>query len=157
MRLSPLPRAPGGTQTYEAEAARLANALRPRKAGTTITESGWHTTYRDISGFHVEDCDARILKNYLLTWDGTAAHGLAMFVLRVYCVRFPREFDQLRRQHAVPQLANEMELVASEASRDAAFMGRVGYLNQARLDGSNHHSHKRTITKRNGFVETVDR
>ena len=141
--------------TYQGECVRLAESLRPKKAGTKIELNGQKMQMYTKKGMHVESCDVKQLTQYLLTVDESCAYEVKLFVLRIFQIRFPAEFEAFRRQRAAPVLANEMELMAAYGKNDEAWFGRVGFVNEGRLDGLMYRPHKKTVSGRNGFVETV--
>ena len=143
--------------TYQGECVRLAESLRPKKAGARINLNGQKMQMYTKKGMHVEDCDVKQLTQYLLTVDESCGYEVKLFVLRIFQIRFPAEFEAFRRQRAAPTLANEMELMGAYGQNEEAWFGRVGFVNEGRLDGLMYRAHKKTVRRRNELVETVDR
>ena len=65
-----------------------------KKSGTKIELNGQKMQMYTKKGMHVENCDVKQLTQYLLTVDESCAYEVKLFVLRIFQIRFPAEFER---------------------------------------------------------------
>lgn len=121
--------------TFYGEAVRLSNELRSKPAQTFINNRGERIDTPTKSGFDIETCDIQDIKNWINNTSIKKSQSLIMFVYRVLSVRFPIEFSNQKTIIDI-KFREELNLIESESNNDPSWLGKVGFQNCVRLDGS---------------------
>ena len=135
MNISPFDQTKEGDTTFEGEAVRLANELRSRPAKTTIGAGGEREDIPAKQGFDVETADFNTMVNYLADTRIKKSESSRAFIHRVLAWRFPTEYAQ-KRDSIDNRYKLEYEMIQANSKKDIEDLGKVGFQNNVRLDGT---------------------
>ena len=140
--------------SFYGEAVRLSNELRAKPETSVMDRRGNTIIYPAKWGFDIETCSINDINTWLNDRTIKKSQSLVMFVFRVIFRRFPAEWNLLKsRVH--PLLLLELEMIESESKNETEWIGRVGYQNNVRLDGSLTNDRIRTIIKDDGIITKI--
>jgi len=154
LNISPFDQTKKDDTTFEGEAVRLANELRSKPSRTFIGPAGERQDIPAKQGFDVETADFNTMVNYLADTRIKKSESSRAFVHRVLAWRFPTEYAQ-HRDGIDNRYKLEFEMIQSNSKKDIEDLGRVGYQNNVRLDGSLTKNNVRTEKQRNGKIRSV--
>lgn len=136
------------------ECKRLANELRSRSK-IFVKADNFHVLSDVVipayKGFDVETCDFKDMKKYISNTSKISQSKL-MFVYRVMALRFPKDFQEMKKKSSIK---TELNLIESEARNDIAWLGEVGFQNCVRLDNSLTSKNIKVLKKKNDTFQIV--
>ena len=94
--------------------------------------------------------------NYLANGRVKKSESSRAFIHRVLAWRFPTEYAQ-KRDSIDNRYKLEYELIQANSKRDIEDLGKVGFQNNVRLDGSLNRDYARTEKQRNGKIRSIMR
>ena len=131
MNISPVDQSKKDDTTFEGEAVRLSNELRSKPAFNDVF--GNYVPAK--IGFDIETADFMTMVNYLANGRVKKSESSRAFIHRVLAWRFPTEYAQ-KRDSIDNRYKLEYEMIQANSKKDIEDLGKVGFQNNVRLDGT---------------------
>lgn len=134
------------------ESVRLSNELRAKPPTSFIDSDGNTINKPAMWGF---DCETALYSDFT-TWlnDVTIkkSPSLFWFVIRIMVWRFENKHSEIRNNLNLKH-RDEFDLIISKIQKNFDWVGKVGYQNMVRLDGSLTNKNVRVITSKNKSIK----